>query len=67
MLFAAGGEESEQLQELFAAGIKQTAAIEATHVYFCGQGLKPQHLVVYFFLILFPTYCCVYTKTAAND
>ena len=33
MLFAAGGEEPEQLQELFASGMKQTAAIEAAHVY----------------------------------
>ena len=68
LLFAAGGEEPEQLQAIFAAGMKQTAAIEGAHVYLLRSWDKTAAIKgSFFFLILFSIYCCVYTKTAAND
>ena len=60
-------EKPEQLEDIFAAGKEQTAAIEATHEYLLRS--RPQTAAIngFFSLILFPIYCCVYTKTTAND
>ena len=52
-------EEPEQLQDIFATGMKQTAAIEAAHVYLLRSRPKTAAINGFFFLILFPIYCCV--------
>ena len=51
VLFAAGSEEPEQLQVLFAAGMKQTAAIEAAHVYLLRSRPKTAAINGFFYFL----------------
>ena len=52
---------------LFAAGHSIIAAINCATEYLLRSHLKTSAINCFFFLILFPIYCCVYTKTTAND
>ena len=60
-------EKSQQLKELFAAVSCKTAAIKCATEYLLRSHPKTAAINGFFFLNLFPIYCCVYTKTVAND
>ena len=57
----------QQLSVLFAAVTRRTAVINLATCYLLRSKRKTVAINGFFFLILFPIYCCVYTKTAASD
>ena len=50
------------LKGLYDAGIQKTATFDGEKAYMLWVSKKPQHMLSFFFLVLFPIYCWVYKK-----